>query len=43
MEQISQTKFSQMEPNIKGVGALRVKDTAITEYIQITCKMVNIN
>ncbi len=39
VEEISQAELRQMEPNITGIGALRIKDTAITDYTQITCKM----
>lgn len=37
---IDENRLRRMEPNITGLGALLVPDTAITDYIRITEKMV---
>ncbi|MCP3898615.1 MAG: L-2-hydroxyglutarate oxidase [Desulfobacteraceae bacterium] len=42
VEDVTQNELTKIEPNIIGVGALRVKDTAITDYTKITCKMVDL-
>ncbi|PKF56430.1 L-2-hydroxyglutarate oxidase [Alteromonadales bacterium alter-6D02] len=41
VEVISQQRLQQLEPNIAGIGALLVKDTAIVDYKQVTRRMLD--
>ena len=38
---LSEAELKKREPNITGMGALFVPDTAITDYVSITCKMAD--
>ncbi len=40
VDQLDQDQLKLAEPNITGLGALRVKQTSIVDYTEVTCAMV---